>query len=243
MPRPIVNLLVILLVPFWACNDSASEQTEDGEIIIWVNSKVVDCTGVAPQKCLQYKETEDGDWQNMYSPIIGFEHEEGMLYKLKVKVEQLENVPADASSLRYELVQIMNKRPDPDQHVYRARPDLYITKWRLKSYTDADGKTTRINDEHVVTLEVDESTSKVSGIAACNNYFGQAEINGSEISIAGIGTTRKMCADESAMELEQTYTKMLSNVTTIQPAKSVFMTMITSDGGELHFIPAGRKDG
>lgn len=241
MPRLSLTLIALTFMILTSCDDTNTEETDDGEMIIWVNSKVVDCTGVAPQKCLQYKETRDGEWMNMYSPIIGFEHEIGTLYKLKVKVEQLTNVPADASSLRYTLVEVMSKRPDPDAHVYKARPDLYTTRWRLKSYTDANGTTTRIDDELVVTLEIDESNNKVSGLAACNNYFGQATINGSEISIDGIGTTRKMCPNEAAMELENTYTALLSKVTKIQPAKSVFMTMLTSDGEELNFIPSGQK--
>jgi heat shock protein HslJ len=241
MPRITLSLLVLLAALLSGCENTPAEETEDGEMIIWVNSKVVDCVGVAPQKCLQYKESKDGEWMNMYSPIVGFEHEAGTLYKLKVRVEQLTNVPADASSLRYELVEVMSKRPDPEGHVYKARPDLYTNRWRLKSYTDASGKTTRIDDELVVTMEIDENTNKVSGLAACNNYFGQATVNGSEISIKGIGTTRKMCPDEAAMELENTYTSLLSNVSKIQPAKSVFMTILTSEGEELNFIPSGQK--
>ncbi len=70
----------------------------------------VDCVGVAPMKCLQVREV-GGQWRNFYSPIEGFDFVEGSRYRLQVKVSQIANPPADGSSLRYQLVRVLDKMP------------------------------------------------------------------------------------------------------------------------------------
>ena len=46
-----------------------------------------------------------------YSQIEGFEYEEGYTYELLVQVDPVENPPADASSLNYTLMEIVDKQP------------------------------------------------------------------------------------------------------------------------------------
>ena len=70
----------------------------------------VDCTGIAPMKCLSVREV-GGEWQNFYAPIEGFDFVEGYRYRLQVNVSQIENPPADGSSLRYQLVRVLDKMP------------------------------------------------------------------------------------------------------------------------------------
>jgi len=190
---------------------------------------------------MQIKESEDGDWENFHGSIARFTYEEGYLYNLRVRISKVKNPPAGGSSLRYEMLEMVSMRRDPALHQFKARPDLYQMHWRLKSYKDADGQSVRVDNNLVVTLEVEEGTGKVSGIAACNNYFGQAEINGNAITIGEIGTTRQTCPEEGAMEMEKTYTTLLSKVVGIQPAKSIFLTFLLSDGGQMLFIPGGQK--
>jgi len=57
----------------------------------------------------QIKEDPNGEWQNFYDQIEGFEWEPGYTYELRVAVHQVENPPADASSLRYELIEVVDK--------------------------------------------------------------------------------------------------------------------------------------
>lgn len=70
----------------------------------------VDCVGVAPMKCLQVRES-GGEWSNFYAPIEGFDFVEGSRYRLQVKVSKIANPPADGSSLRYQLVRVLDKMP------------------------------------------------------------------------------------------------------------------------------------
>lgn len=74
-----------------------------------IASQTVDCTGVAPMKCLQVKEKESDSWGNFYSNIEGFTYEPGFEYVLNVKTEKNLNPPADGSSIRYILVKQVSK--------------------------------------------------------------------------------------------------------------------------------------
>ncbi|GAE83622.1 lipoprotein [Bacteroides reticulotermitis JCM 10512] len=49
------------------------------------------------------------EWEYFYSNIEGFQYEPGYEFVLKVKEEKLENVPADASSIKYVLVKQISK--------------------------------------------------------------------------------------------------------------------------------------
>ncbi|MDB4107703.1 peptidylprolyl isomerase [Bacteroidia bacterium] len=83
---------------------------------LWVNSQKVDCTGKAPMKCLQTQEGEQlgSKWLNFYDDINGFTFTSGFIYKIEISETKLskEDVPADGSSLRYDLVNVLEKYPD-----------------------------------------------------------------------------------------------------------------------------------
>lgn len=95
-------------------NASSSYHLKPGERIYWVNSRKVDCIGVGPMKCLQVQKGQNrdsGDWEFFYDQIDGFDFEEGYLYKLIVKEEErsASETPADASSINYKLVKLLEK--------------------------------------------------------------------------------------------------------------------------------------
>jgi len=75
--------------------------------ILYVDSKLVDCVGVGPQQCMLIKEDLDSEWQMFYNSIEGFEFQEGTEYKISVIITEIENPPADSSSLKYTLVEVL----------------------------------------------------------------------------------------------------------------------------------------
>ncbi len=81
-----------------------------GDKILEVAPTKVDCVGAFPMKCLQVREV-GGQWQTFYAPIEGFNFEEGSRYRLQVNVSHVANPPADGSSLRYQLVRVLDKMP------------------------------------------------------------------------------------------------------------------------------------
>ena len=80
------------------------------DVILEVAPTKADCVGVAPMKCLLVRQN-GGDWRNFYAPIEGFDWVEGSRYRLQVKVSKIANPPADASSIRYQLVRVLDKMP------------------------------------------------------------------------------------------------------------------------------------
>lgn len=94
------------------CNNNSTKNTS--ETILFVNNEKLDCTGVAPMKCLQIQESKTldrNDWEFFYGSIEGFDFQAGYIYKLLVKKEKLdpESVPADASTIRYTLIKVIEK--------------------------------------------------------------------------------------------------------------------------------------
>lgn len=89
------------------CTTTAGVSSDEKTFI--VGPQTADCTGVAPMKCLQVKESASGDWTNFYTNIEGFTYEPGYEYVLKVKTEKIANPPADGSSIKYTLVKQVSK--------------------------------------------------------------------------------------------------------------------------------------
>lgn len=92
------------------------ETTRDGirvvdkkERTIHIAPELVDCEGMAPQKCM----IVDGKF--FYSQIAGFTFEEGTEYELRIELVYLnpEDVPADGSSIDYRLIEVISERKVP----------------------------------------------------------------------------------------------------------------------------------
>lgn len=65
------------------------------------------CMGVGPMLCLMITDSA-GVRMFFYSPIEGFEFQWGHAVTLRVRVEDVPNAPADASSKRYTLVEVVS---------------------------------------------------------------------------------------------------------------------------------------
>lgn len=78
---------------------------------IEVAPTLVACVGVAPMQCMQYRKVGDTAWSNHYFGIDGFEYQPDYRYVLEIKQTPVIDPPADASSLRWELVRVVEKHP------------------------------------------------------------------------------------------------------------------------------------
>ena len=76
---------------------------------LWIGPERVECKGVAPIMCLQVAESEDGNYQLFYDTIEGFDYQEGTSYVIDVSITEVEKPRADASSLQYTLVEIVEE--------------------------------------------------------------------------------------------------------------------------------------
>jgi heat shock protein HslJ len=211
---PIILLLLL----------ASSVQAMAAESTLWVNSFTVECEGVAPMTCLQVQEGDSpkpGKWENFYSNIEGFTYEAGYLYRPRIRKETLEDVPADASSIRYVLVQLLEKTRDPT-----------ITINDIWAVTAIRGEPVDMHQERQngPLIEINLSAMRVMGSDSCNNFTGAiTEFGDGVIEFGPIATTRKMCRDmsvpdrfNSAMLLVRSYR--------LEPGRLV---LLDSDGNEL----------
>ncbi|MBS9780075.1 MAG: DUF4377 domain-containing protein [Moraxellaceae bacterium] len=83
---------------------------------LWIAPQRKKCMGVAPMQCLMVQETTENSkkpkrtgWQYLYQDIEGFQWQQGKLSKIKVQVIPInpQAVPADASSLNYQLLDVL----------------------------------------------------------------------------------------------------------------------------------------
>ena len=63
-----------------------------------------------PHLCLQVKESANDPFRGFDENIEGFNYVEGFEYTIEVKVYDIKNPPADASSKRYVLARIIGKK-------------------------------------------------------------------------------------------------------------------------------------
>ncbi len=76
---------------------------------MWIGPELVECEGVAPMMCMQVAYAEDDEYQLFYEQIEGFTHEEGSAYVIDVSITEVDDPPADASSLRYTLIEVIDQ--------------------------------------------------------------------------------------------------------------------------------------
>ena len=128
MKRKVGVVLAVLAVAAVAVAGCAPLQSGPKEKTIYVGPYTVDCVGVAPQQCMLVKESPEDEWASYYDRIEGFVYEDGFEYKLQILEEEVENPPADASSVRWVLIEVLDKSRS-----------LEGTLWPLDSYMNSEG--------------------------------------------------------------------------------------------------------
>lgn len=202
------KLMVILILAFVSCTMS-EDKTNETEKVILVNSTKVDCVGVSPMKCLQVKwinqGQEEGDWEYFYSKIEGFEYQPGYIYKLKINAEELPKaqVPQDASSIKYTLIEILSQEQD--------RRLRLTDVWKLESIHE---KTIVLNKDNteIPFLEINVGQMKVMGTGGCNSISGSIKtVTEDNLSFHPIISTKKLCKN---MEIENEFLAALNQTNT-----------------------------
>ncbi|MCA9987528.1 MAG: META domain-containing protein [Anaerolineales bacterium] len=203
---------------------AATEQT------LFVGPEQVDCTGVGPQKCLLVKESADAEYTYFYDAIVGFTWEEGFEYELVVRVVNIPEPPMDASSLRYELVEIVSQT-----EVANAAPELTDIAWQWTQTDSAD---------EAMAIEVgDPSLFSITFLPGgdyalqndCNRGGGAYTLDGASLTIMPGFTTEAYCGDES---LDQTFLNHLAQVVSYEVAEGQLILTLAEAAGTMTFTPA-----
>jgi heat shock protein HslJ len=170
------------------------------EKTIYVGPTLVDCVGVGPQKCMLVKENPEDEYTMFYDQIEGFDYEAGYEYELRILVETIPDPPADASSLRYTLIEVADRTPS-----------LEGGSWALELYVDGDGQATEVIADAEVTAEFREG--QLTGKAGCNQYSGSYEVTGDQLTTGPLAVTGMFCIQpQGIMEQEAQYLEALQRV-------------------------------
>jgi heat shock protein HslJ len=172
------------------------------EKTVYVGPVKVDCVGVAPQTCMLVKESPNDKWGLYYDQIEGFDYEPGYEYELRIVEEKVDNPPADASSIRWVLVEVVSKTRS-----------LEGTTWVLESYLNNEGMLASALPDREVTASFEDG--QVTGNASCNNYFGDYRFHGdNKLTVTVMGMTEMYCAPDALMAQEADYLAALNKSAT-----------------------------
>jgi len=101
------HILLLITIGFlFSCSND-----DDSSRIINMRINHYQNTGMALSPVLTLLVQEDNaigtsNWSRFYNGIAGFNYVPGKIYNLSVKVEKINNPPADGSSLRYTLLEV-----------------------------------------------------------------------------------------------------------------------------------------
>ncbi|MBW3519709.1 META domain-containing protein [Flavobacterium sp. NKUCC04_CG] len=166
---------------------------------IFIKENTSPCTGVAPMNCLNVRFDNATNWELFYSSIEGFEYKPGFQYELLVEETALpkDQVPADASSIRYKLKKVVSKTA--------ASKAIWNTNWTL---VELNGKAIHTD---AVKVEFNAGANSVYGKSGCNNFNMPLSANKKGTKIVtkhGAGTL--MACQPDLMKLEDDFLKTLA---------------------------------
>lgn len=101
------SLLVVLFLLFVSTSFS---QSVEYKVRLVISSEMIQCEGEMIYPCFQAKKETDPYWTMTIDYIEGFEFEPGIEYVLDLNIEHISQPKQDASSVKYTLVQIVEKR-------------------------------------------------------------------------------------------------------------------------------------
>lgn len=198
-----------LFLAAMSCHDENQAQKETW----WINSAKIDCTEVGPMNCFQIQkgeEIKDGEWELFYDQITGFDYEPGFIYELEVGVsKKTDPVPADASSLTYELLEVISKTQDPRL--------AFTNIWKvLHAGSVQDPKSQK---GEALTFELNGSQGSYFAETGCNSVRGTFSFDGKNEIRFGQGAATMMACDDMTVETE--VKKVLEQIRTFEIEKNI----------------------
>jgi len=212
----------VIVLAAAACSDGTGGPEAAVEKEVLVAHFVSDCVGVGPQQCLSVRESTDDDWTLWYDPIDGFEHETGYDYRLMIRETTISDPPADASSIRWTLIEVLEKTPVVTLREGEGNPIL--RPWKLQSFGPAadmgDAATATLIKGALASLAADNPVTlglreegRVGGFDGCNRYFGDFVINNGHQIVQGPKGATMMACPDGRMDLEQAFLRNLEAAT------------------------------
>lgn len=166
--------------------------------VIYVADSYATCKNSKSEKCLQVKENKEDDWTTIPNLIEGFDYKEGYTHKIEVEISKTKNASDNESQLKYKLTKILYQEKSKTSQTKTA----FIGKWKVFSLAGM-GKVKK-----TPTLNIDTSSSKISGNAGCNTYGTTYTLHGKNITFETPVSTKMFCP---SMSIEKTFFGCLQN--------------------------------
>lgn len=200
-------LYILCLGLFLSCG-SKKKASNNEEIEIWtLADRTQECIGEGTMQCLLYKREGESTWQIQYDGVEGFNFEAGNHYRIRVRKEQVENPPADGSSIVYHLVEILEERPS------RPIEGVINDTWGV---VELNGETV-FPGKQEMTIELNTRTNMVNAFAGCNRMGGTLNVldgDSRSVRIANVFATEMFC--EGKMELERQFQKTVEKINRLE---------------------------
>lgn len=206
-------LLCLMLLALLVSGAMAQEENPN-ELLIHISPIAGECVGEAPMPCMVIRELPDGELSFFYDEIAGFDYEAGYEYQLRVNTSEVENPPADASSLAYELSEVVAQFPASFEN----------RVWELQHFNETEVE----NGEEFTLIFNEDGTVAIT--TDCNEIM-LSEYTLAPASIVVGGSTRMFC--EGSIEAEYLAALNAINLWTIENGE----LLMTTDAGMLHFAP------
>ncbi|RFS23306.1 META domain-containing protein [Chitinophaga silvatica] len=244
----LIELAITLATAFMA--PVQERQQASRTEIIFVRETKVPCTGVAPMECLQIRKPEDKEWSNLYGNIAGFKYVPGYRYRLRVRVSRVNNPPADASSIQYSLIKILNRTKVKELSPNNSIGNALNKRWTLVKMNGEELK------QSGIWMEFDTKENRMHGKSGCNGMMGGYTLSVNNISFTKTAGTLMACPDSNMMRREYEFMKQLgdqsfqiqvagSMVTLMQQGTPVFQFRLGNKGdnssGNVNMALGGRK--
>ena len=215
-----IALLTVALIVACTPVNSTESAIQLEQVTMFVGSETARCVGVAPTTCLLVKFYKEAEWELFYDNIDGFEYESGFEYELLVTKTDIENPPADTSSIQYALVEVVSKMAVTDS--------LAGTDWDLVSLDS-----TEVGNGLTLLFSADT----VSGSDGCNSFSGSYTVENGMLVIDGnsLIVTRMACPDSDS-EMAQRYISALFTAGHFTLEND--QLKVTTDEGELLYMMA-----
>ena len=205
--------LAILCTACTGGDGEADQAAPETEREIRVAHFTTPCEGVGSRECLNVRQAGDAEWKNWYGPIEGFEPEPGVEYRLIVRETTVDDPPADASAIRWTLIEVLDETPMATE---AAESDPLLRAWTLVRFGPAadlgDEPTAGaivealagLDGESAVTLDLSEE-GRAAGFDGCNRYFGEFRVEYGHQIVQGPMASTMMACPDPLMGLEQAY--------------------------------------
>jgi heat shock protein HslJ len=198
-----VSLAAALLC---ACADYRAHEAHERRLTIAPDP--VPCADGTPGTCLRVTDADGDSWITHQDEIEGFTYEPGFAYELLVEEPSEVADLAAPTPPRLRLIRVLSKEASgaPGRTL---DAELGRSRWLL-SAIEPSGHAAAEWAASGITAQFDVWGGRLSGSSGCTNYSAALSVSGDQLQVSPPASTRRACASETAMALEQEYLERIA---------------------------------